>query len=232
MEARKRIRVTADGPYIVEGGIPLAHETVVLGIDGEPESWEKGEKVPTPETYALCRCGKTGRAPFCDGAHNRMAFEGEETAPFVTLRKAEDITEGPEMALVDVPCRCSIARYCHRGGDAWTLTEQSEDPVKKNIAIESAWNCPSGRLSIRDKTTGRDIEPILETEIGVIHDTYHEGEGPLWVKGGIPVENSKGIVYESRNRVTLCRCGESKNKPFCDGAHVKSRFGRGQAGEK
>jgi len=46
----------------------------------------------------------------------------------------------------------------------------------------------------------------------------------IWVKGGIPIQSSKGFVYEIRNRVTLCRCGKSANKPFCDGTHVKIRF--------
>lgn len=44
-------------------------------------------------------------------------------------------------------------------------------------------------------------------------------DGPLWVRGGIPVESSDGATYEVRNRVTLCRCGRSSNKPFCDGTH-------------
>jgi CDGSH-type Zn-finger protein len=46
-------------------------------------------------------------------------------------------------------------------------------------------------------------------------------EGPLWVKGGIPVEAADGFEYEKRNRVTLCRCGRSGHKPFCDGSHLK-----------
>jgi CDGSH-type Zn-finger protein len=33
-----------------------------------------------------------------------------------------------------------------------------------------------------------------------------------------------GFAYETRNRVTLCRCGQSQNKPFCDGAHASIKF--------
>jgi CDGSH-type Zn-finger protein len=43
--------------------------------------------------------------------------------------------------------------------------------------------------------------------------------GPLWVRGGVSVEAADGFEYEVRNRVTLCRCGQSNNKPFCDGSH-------------
>ena len=43
--------------------------------------------------------------------------------------------------------------------------------------------------------------------------------GPLFVRGGIKVLDSRGEPYEIRNRVTLCRCGRSSNKPLCDGSH-------------
>ncbi|HET8688843.1 MAG TPA: CDGSH iron-sulfur domain-containing protein [Methanosarcina sp.] len=41
------------------------------------------------------------------------------------------------------------------------------------------------------------------------------------MRGGIPIESADGKQYEIRNRVTLCRCGKSRNKPFCDGSHVE-----------
>jgi CDGSH-type Zn-finger protein len=44
--------------------------------------------------------------------------------------------------------------------------------------------------------------------------------GPLWIRGGIPVAGADGREYEVRNRVTLCRCGRSNNKPLCDGSHA------------
>ena len=48
--------------------------------------------------------------------------------------------------------------------------------------------------------------------------------GPIWVKGGIKIISSDNKTYEIRNRVTLCRCGQSKNKPFCDGTHAAIRY--------
>jgi CDGSH-type Zn-finger protein len=47
------------------------------------------------------------------------------------------------------------------------------------------------------------------------------------VRGGIRIVSATGEVYEVRNRVTLCRCGSSRNKPFCDGTHVRTRFSDG-----
>jgi CDGSH-type Zn-finger protein len=54
----------------------------------------------------------------------------------------------------------------------------------------------------------------------LIEDTAKQVSGPIWVRGGIPVLSADGTTYEIRNRLTLCRCGRSANKPFCDGAHA------------
>ena len=56
--------------------------------------------------------------------------------------------------------------------------------------------------------------------------------GPIWVKGGIRIEGADGKSYEIRNRVTLCRCGQSSNKPFCDGTHASMHFHDGLPLEK
>jgi hypothetical protein len=60
------------------------------------------------------------------------------------------------------------------------------------------------------------IEPMFEPPIGVVLDSHTGLDGALWVRGGIPIESADGKKYEVRNRVTLCRCGKSENKPFCD----------------
>ena len=49
----------------------------------------------------------------------------------------------------------------------------------------------------------------------------------VWLKGGIALESADGKKYETRNRVTLCRCGQSGNKPFCDGTHIDCGFDDG-----
>jgi CDGSH-type Zn-finger protein len=53
----------------------------------------------------------------------------------------------------------------------------------------------------------------------------------VWVRGGITVQTMDGTTYEVRNRATLCRCGHSGNKPFCDGAHAEAGFKAPKAGE-
>jgi hypothetical protein len=68
---------------------------------------------------------------------------------------------------------------------------------------------------------GKAIEPKFEPNISLVEDPQEGMRGPIWLRGGIPVESSDGSTYEIRNRVALCRCGKSSNKPFCDGSHCK-----------
>jgi CDGSH-type Zn-finger protein len=90
-----------------------------------------------------------------------------------------------------------------------------------------AGNCPSGRLVVYDKKTGKPIEPRFVPSISLTEDPQKRVSGPIWVRGGIPIVSASGITYEVRNRVTLCRCGKSKNKPFCDGSHIRVRYSDG-----
>jgi len=87
--------------------------------------------------------------------------------------------------------------------------------------------CPSGRLTACDKKTGEKIEQDLEPSLGLIEDPEAKVSGPIAVKGGVVVEGAEGKEYEPRNRATLCRCGQSQNKPFCDGAHIRYGFDDG-----
>ncbi|GEM_PF-1172707 len=65
---------------------------------------------------------------------------------------------------------------------------------------------------------------IRAPSIGLIEDPVEACSGPLWVRGGVRVISADGFQYEIRNRVTLCRCSASRNKPFCDGSHAAIKF--------
>jgi hypothetical protein len=108
----------------------------------------------------------------------------------------------------------------------WGLVERSDIPQNKMLAVEEACDCPSGRLTVVD-TDGGHIEPQLAPGISAIEDPINNCRGPLWVKDGIAVEGANGEKYEVRNRVTLCRCGESKNQPYCDGNHYNCQHMQG-----
>lgn len=218
-----KIKITKNGPYMVSGGVPLSEQIICVDADGQCHGWKEGKKYPLQGNYALCRCGRSKNPPFCDGAHAKNKFDGTEGAsrsPY--LEQASEIN-GPGLKLTDAKDFCATARFCHRAGGTWDLTKESSDPDARQKAVEEACDCPSGRLVAWDKK-GKAIEPDFGPSIGLVEDTQAGKMGPLWVRGGIPIESEDGTTYEIRNRVTLCRCGKSSNKPFCNGSHLNSEM--------
>lgn len=228
MPSRKsaRIQVSKDGPYIVTGDVPLIREIEVRGADGVPREWRKVAEYPEKESYALCRCGESKNAPFCDGSHTAVGFDGTETAVRRTHPEKPKLVKGPGVDLDPNAAPCARAQFCHRGGGIGKLVSESEEKEKKELAIEVTGQCPAGRLVAYDKEKGAPIEPPFEKVISVTEDPERKLSGPLWVKGGIIIEGADGEPYIVTNRVTLCRCGRSKRMPLCDGTHVEVHFDR------
>jgi len=223
--SERKIVVSKDGPYVVSGGVPLVMQIITPNKEGLSWDWKEGKSFETKtQEYKLCRCGKSKTKPFCDGSHATIHFDGKETAsrqPFV--RQAE-VFDGPTLTLNDEEDLCAFARFCDPGGKIWGLIGETDDPEARKLAIRESLHCPSGRLVLRDKKTGEEIESKLPPSIGVIEDPALGCSGPLWVRGGIRIESEDGTPYEQRNRVTLCRCGASSNKPFCNGSHASIKF--------
>ena len=50
--------------------------------------------------------------------------------------------------------------------------------------------------------------------------------GPLLIEGECTLQDAQGKAFDlsGRTRVSLCRCGHSQNKPFCDGSHKRESF--------
>jgi len=220
-EKKYKIKILKNGPYLVSENIPL-YEKIIIQKGGVNE-YKEGREILQAEEYALCRCGKSKNAPFCDGSHIQAGFIGTETASKEKYEDRAELCKGPGINLLD-DNRCAFARFCHReDGNAWELTENSDKPEYRNEAVKAASGCPAGRLVAVDKT-GKVIEPDYEPSIEIIQDPEQGTSGGIFVKGSIPIESSDGQLYEIRNRVALCRCGKSKNKPFCDATHVSIKF--------
>ncbi|HEV2437066.1 MAG TPA: CDGSH iron-sulfur domain-containing protein [Verrucomicrobiae bacterium] len=215
-----KIEVTKNGPYLVSGGLPLSEHHIVTNAEGESLDYREGKKHPAPAQYALCRCGQSGNKPFCDGTHAKVGFDGTETASRKPYLEQVETIDGPTVRLTDAESLCAFARFCDPKGRIWNLVGQTDDPEARKIVEYEAAHCPAGRLVVWDKKTGKPIEPTFKPSLGLIEDTAKQVSGPIWVRGGIPVISADGKTYEIRNRVTLCRCGQSNNKPFCDGSHA------------
>ncbi len=77
--------------------------------------------------------------------------------------------------------------------------------------------CPSGALLYKRLDGGPQEEAPATTTISPLLN------GPLLVRGRVEVRHANGLV-EQLPRAMLCRCGLSKNKPFCDNSHLAARF--------
>ena len=219
-----KVQITKDGPYVVSGELPVSNQIIGTNADGESVKWEHGKQFPLQAKYALCRCGHSSNKPFCDGTHTQVGFDGTETASRRPYREQAKTFEGPAMSLTDVESLCSFARFCDPRGQVWNQVKQSDDLEVRKHFVSQTCDCPSGRLVAWDNATGEPIEPQFEASIGLIEDPAQGCSGPIWLRGGVQLIGADGFEYEVRNRMTLCRCGASKNKPFCDGAHAKVQF--------
>lgn len=221
MEYDKKIKVTKNGPYEVIGNIPYDRQEFTHNDRGFSLEYKEIEEYPCAEVYHLCRCGKTHNEPYCDGSH-LTGFDGTETAGHKTYDEMAKFVSGKQIDLMDAEELCAGARFCDTKSGTWNLVERAENPEAKNIVKHQCTHCPSGRLTAVTKE-GERIEPHLQQEISILEDTAKGVHGPIYVKGGIPIQDEHGNFYPERNRVTLCRCGHSHNKPLCDASHLRKK---------
>ena len=210
-----RITVRPNGPYAVVGDVTVVAKAQVETELGEPIAWEVGPEIEHKERYALCRCGQSGRKPFCDGTHLRVGFEAEDD-----LRERQP-TEypGTGVTLYDDRNICVHAGYCGTAvTNVWKMVRKTDDTTVRSMLVAMVERCPSGAITYSIDGGETENEPRLRSEIGVM------ANGPLWVTGGIPVDVGEQGTLQSRNRVALCRCGASSRKPLCDGAHKSVGF--------
>ena len=205
------ITVTVDGPYAVRG-IPVHAGKIVRTPRGEAIEWDVDEPYETGTLVLLCRCGRSKTKPFCDDSHLE-GFDGTEVADRGPSADRRESFPGGGLTLTDDEGLCSHAGYCRDHlSNAWERMDTIEDPEVRAKEESIVFRCPSGRLVLLDEH-GEAIEAAFAPSVVV------EQNGPYVIRGGVRVESADGRVWETRNRMTLCRCGQSSNKPFCDATH-------------
>jgi CDGSH-type Zn-finger protein len=221
---KKQIVIVKDGPYRVCGNIPLVHKTQVVSEHGEPLTWNKDGVYETDgEEYRLCRCGHSGQKPFCDDTHLKIGFDGGEQA--ITGRPSDfrmTYRSGDRLIVKNDLSLCMNSGFCGlRDENLFELMAASDETKTVSLAIAMVERCPSGALTYQYGDGTPDIEPDLPEQIAVTTEITADGPipGALWVTGSIEIVRSDGQPFAPRNRVTLCNCGRSKNKPLCDGTH-------------
>lgn len=223
VHAEQRIIIEKNGPYVVQGDVPLVRKTQIVSEYGEPLAWRKDETLTTEKTYRLCRCGQSSTKPFCDDTHLHGGFDGTETAEVTpTAERRADYKGGTAIVVRRDFSLCMEAGFCgNRITDIQKMTLHTDDTQIRAQVIAMIERCPSGSYTYALEASAADIEPDLPRQVAATTEITSDGPiaGPLWVTGGIPIERSDGQPFETRNRVTLCNCGRSNNKPLCDGSH-------------
>jgi CDGSH-type Zn-finger protein len=217
MADQPEIRIEENGPYHVSGSVPIARTRTVKTEYGEPIDYAPFEYLEADgETYRLCRCGKSGNKPFCDDSHlEEPKVDVQERADHGPRSERADVFQNTEdgTVITDDLSICSKAGYCKdRFTGVWQMLGSSDPAIRERMQ-RMVELCPSGRLAWADSEEASEHEPRYEPEIAAFRN------GPYFVRGGVRVVGADGEPYEVRNRQTLCRCGYSQNKPFCDGSH-------------
>lgn len=195
-----RIEILEDGPLIVKELTTLKNS--------------KGKNIEVSETLALCRCGQSANKPLCDGTHKKVGFSGKREIDKPINKERE--YAGENIAVYDNRVICSHAGECV--GNLPNVFRLGESPwiAPDNATVEEVISvvhkCPSGALSYSvDGTQQRDFEHRAEILIAK--------NGPYNVTGNIEIKVEEDLQPPSREHYALCRCGASKNKPYCDGSH-------------
>lgn len=202
--AKPAINVLKDGPLMVK--------------DLEDFKNSRGKDISVKPVMALCRCGASQNKPFCDGTHMKIGFTGEKSPGRVACEVDE--YQGKNITITMNDGICAHNGQCIRNLPGVFLTEGpwvDPDAASVEDIIRIIEACPSGALGYRigDKCyTGTDREPSIKIT----------KDGPYKVYGSIPIEDDMDSKPECPEHYALCRCGASKNKPFCDGTHHDIEF--------
>jgi CDGSH-type Zn-finger protein/truncated hemoglobin YjbI len=208
-----RIHPQSNGPYIL---------TNVERLD----TW-LGEAIAVPPQVALCRCGGSAIKPFCDGTHAENHFSDAKDPKRVGDRKDEYV--GQQVTVLDNRGTCAHSGFCtdrlsgvfHQGKDPFV----TPSGARMDDIIRAVKACPSGALSFA--VNGREARDQVDTARPPAVEISKDG--PYRVTGGIPLVDQNGAPVArnagaSLEHYSLCRCGQSQNKPFCSGMHWYVHF--------
>jgi CDGSH-type Zn-finger protein len=122
-------------------------------------------------------------------------------------------------------CRCGKSKnppFCdgsHIPSNFIGKETASKEPLLDRIeALLATHECPTIH-EFDEKMLGDAKKP----EILVVQGPAQKSNAGLFIKGPIVIESSDGTEYKIKGQVALCRCGSSKNKPFCDASHVNAK---------
>ena len=210
MASAPKIAVGNNGPYL------LMHDMTAIPVPNLRRA--SGEACASVRGVALCRCGGSKNKPFCDGTHGAIGFKGTNTADPAKNKRVR--YQGRRITIIDNRGICSHAGHCTDGlKSVFRMKEEpwiDADGAAVEEIVATIRKCPSGALSYA--IDGAEAQPQREPMITVTAD------GPYAITGSVELLGVKFGDGASQEHYTLCRCGASKNKPFCDGSHWTVSF--------
>ncbi len=201
-----RIKVTEDGPYVVRDA-----QQIIRLSDGK--SYEAVGQV------ALCRCGGSNNKPFCDGTHKKNGFSGAKDPDRVPDLREDYSALG--ITVHDNRGLCAHAGRCTDGlPKVFRLRQEpfiDPEAASPDEIVRTIPQCPSGALSY-SIAGAEHRDRGGEAVVGFVPG------GPYVIRGGAELEDADLLEGGTTDHFALCRCGKSRNKPFCSGAHWNVEF--------
>ena len=206
-----RIACMPNGPYY------LLHEMQPAPVPNLVRS--SGAQCAAVRGVALCRCGGSKTKPFCDGTHGKIGFSDRRLSDGANDRRTS--YRGRRITIFDNRAICAHAGFCtdglkkvfRMGAEPWI----DADGAAVEEIVATIEKCPSGALSYA--IDGVEATPAARPPQVLVTDN-----GPYAVSGGVELMGVQFGDGASREHYTLCRCGASANKPFCDGSHWRVGF--------
>jgi CDGSH-type Zn-finger protein len=217
LKEKPKILLLPNGPYYLLNDMEPKVVENLQNSEGQPLSTLRG--------VALCRCGASKNKPFCDGTHGTIGFSSEnktqDNSSIIKDKRKNYV--GKEITIHDNRKICSHAAECVNNlpsvfkfnARPWI----NPDAADKQQIINTIKKCPSGALGYSiDEVEYKDQERMSMVTVSK--------DGPYTITGVIDLigDNIQFAEGFSKEHYTLCRCGASNNKPFCDGMHITINF--------
>lgn len=208
---KAQLQAVEDGPLEYRGAQGSQKDAVLTDAAGQSMQLTGGER--------LCRCGGSSVKPFCDGAHSSNGYSSARARHVIPSARTD--YDAGVFTIHDVRGVCAHVERCTKG-----LPEVFQQKAKPWVhadgaAIDAAVRiiraCPSGALTY---SIGGEYYGDWEGDPKILADE----NGPYEVSGNIELPGVEFASTVPTDHFTLCRCGGSKNKPFCDGTHWHNGF--------
>lgn len=198
----------------VKPSIVFTNTTPFMVSDLDNMISHEGKKLDVKNVMALCRCGETQKTPYCDGTHTKTGLTCEKK-PGRQANKFRDYV-GRKITIHDNRGICSHDGSClmlPEVFDKYATPWINPNGASPKDIIAVIKDCPSGALAYTIdgvRYENFDFKPSIKVT----------KNGPLEVKGGITLKDEIGSKPATEDHYCLCKCGKSKNVPFCDGTHI------------